>query len=57
MIAAHRSVKDPEPLSYAALKQTGINLNTRFEPYFFTRIDEFLAENMKLIRDTGPSIL
>jgi len=48
MIAAHRSVKDPEPLSYAAFKQTGINLNTRFKRYFFARIDEFLAENMKL---------
>ena len=35
-------------LSYAAFKQTGINLNTRFKRYFFARIDEFLAENMNL---------
>jgi hypothetical protein len=41
-------VKDAEPLSYAAFKQTGINLNTRFKRYFFARIDEFLAENMNL---------
>lgn len=48
MIAARRNVKDAEPLSYAAFKQTGINLNTRFKRYFFARIDEFLAENMNL---------
>ncbi|MCS6320189.1 MAG: HNH endonuclease, partial [Nitrospira sp.] len=48
VIAARRNVKDAEPLSYAAFKQTGINLNTRFKRYFFARIDEFLAENMNL---------
>ena len=44
MIAARRNVKDPEPLSYAAFKQTGINLNTRFKRYFFARVDEFLGD-------------
>jgi hypothetical protein len=48
MIAARRNVQDAEPLSYAAFKQTGINLNLRFKRYFFARIDEFLAENMNL---------
>jgi uncharacterized protein with ParB-like and HNH nuclease domain len=48
MIAARRNVKNAEPLTYAAFKQTGINLNTRFKRYFFARIDEFLAENMNL---------
>ncbi len=48
MIAARRNVKDAAPLSYAAFKQTGINLNTRFKRYFFARIDEFLAENMNM---------
>jgi uncharacterized protein with ParB-like and HNH nuclease domain len=48
MIAARRNVKDAEPLSYAAFKQTGINLNTRFKRYFFARVDEFLAQKMNL---------
>jgi len=48
MIAARRNVQDAEPLSYAAFKQTGINLNTRFKRYFFARIDDFLAENMNM---------
>lgn len=48
MIAARRNVQDAKPLSYAAFKQTGINLNTRFKRYFFARVDEFLAENMNL---------
>jgi len=48
MIAARRNVQDAEPLSYAAFKQAGINLNTRFKRYFFARVDEFLAENMNL---------
>ncbi len=48
MIAARRNVQEAEPLSYAAFKQTGINLNTRFKRYFFARIDEFLAEQMNL---------
>lgn len=48
MIAARRNVQGAEPLSYAAFKQTGINLNTRFKRYFFARIDEFLAEKMNL---------
>ncbi len=48
MIAARRNVQDAEPLSYAAFKQTGSNLNTRFKRYFFARIDDFLAENMNM---------
>lgn len=48
MIAARRNVEEAEPLSYAAFKQTGANLNTRFKRYFFARIDEFLAENLNL---------
>jgi hypothetical protein len=48
MIAARRNVTEAEPLSYAAFKQTGINLNTRFKRYFFARVDEFLAEQMHL---------
>lgn len=48
MIAARRNVQYAEPLSYAAFKQTGINLNTRFKRYFFARVDEFLAKNMNL---------
>lgn len=47
-IATRRNVAEAEPLSYAAFKQTGINLNTRFKRYFFARIDEFLAEQMNL---------
>ena len=43
-IAERRSIDNPEPLTYAAFKQTGINLNTRFKRYFFARIDGFLAE-------------
>ena len=48
MIASRRNVQDAEPLSYAAFRQTGINLNIRFKRYFFARVDEFLAENMNL---------
>lgn len=48
MIASRRNVSDADPLSYAAFRQTGINLNTRFKRYFFARIDVFLAENMNL---------
>lgn len=48
MIAARRNVVQAEPLSYAAFRQTGINLNTRFKRYFFARIDEFLADNLHL---------
>jgi hypothetical protein len=48
MIAARRNVQTAEPLSYAAFKQTGSNLNTRFKRYFFARVDEFLASKMKL---------
>jgi hypothetical protein len=47
-IAARRNVQTAEPLSYAAFKQTGSNLNTRFKRYFFARVDEFLARKMKL---------
>lgn len=48
MISARRNVDDAEPLSYAAFRQSGINLNIGFKRYFFARIDEFLAENMNL---------
>lgn len=48
MIAARRNVDDAEPLSYAAFRQSGINLNIRFKRYFFARVDEFLAENMSM---------
>lgn len=44
-IAARRNVQEAKPLSYAAFKQTGINLNTRFKRYFFARIDEFGGEH------------
>jgi len=47
-IAARRNVDEAEPLSYAAFRQTGVNLNTRFKRFFFARIDEFLAESMNL---------
>lgn len=47
-IAARRNVKEAEPLSYPAFRQTGINLNPRFKRYFFARIDEFLAVAMNL---------
>ena len=47
-IGQRRNAPDANPLSYAAFKQTGINLNLRFKRYFFARIDEFLANNMNL---------
>ncbi|MEQ9410692.1 MAG: DUF1524 domain-containing protein [Fuerstiella sp.] len=47
-IAYRRNVKEADPLSYVAFKQSGINLNMRFKRYFFARIDQFLAENMNL---------
>jgi len=47
-IAARRNVDEAEPLSYAAFRQTGVNLNTRFKRFFFARVDQFLAESMKL---------
>lgn len=47
-LASRRNVSEVEPLSYAAFKQTGINLNTRFKRYFFARVDEFLATGMNL---------
>lgn len=62
-IASRRNVTTAEPLSYAAFKQTGINLNTRFKRYFFARVDEFLALGMNLnvkhpiadlVTKTGP---
>jgi uncharacterized protein with ParB-like and HNH nuclease domain len=48
MIATRRNVQSAEPLSYAAFRQAGINLNTRFKRYFFARVDEFLASRMNL---------
>lgn len=47
-IATRRNVAEADPLSYAAFRQTGINLLPRFKRYFFARIDEFLAEQMNL---------
>jgi uncharacterized protein with ParB-like and HNH nuclease domain len=47
-IASRRNVQVAEALSYAAFKQTGSNLNTRFKRYFFARVDEFLADKMNL---------
>lgn len=48
-IASRRGVQEAEPLSYSAFRQTGrLNLNIRFVRYFFARIDEFLAKEMKL---------
>lgn len=48
MIAARRNMQDAEPLSYAAFRQTGINLNTRFKRYLFARVDEFLAQETNM---------
>ena len=48
VIAARRNAEDAEPLSYAAFKQTGVNLDLRFKRYFFARVDDFLAENLNL---------
>ena len=62
-IGQRRNAPNADPLSYAAFKQTGINLNMRFKRYFFARIDEFLAKNMNmspkhplgnLVTKTGP---
>jgi len=47
-IAARRNVDTAEPLTYAAFRQTGSNLNLTFKRYFFGRIDQFLADNMNL---------
>lgn len=48
IISERRSVKEVEPLSYGAFRNSGINLNTRMKRYFFARIDEFLAREMNL---------
>jgi len=48
MIAERRNMEHAPPFSYGAFRHTGSNLNRRFKRYFFARIDEFLAENMKL---------
>ena len=48
MIAERRNVDHAEPFSYGAFRQSGSNLNLRFKRYFFARVDEFLADNMKL---------
>jgi hypothetical protein len=48
-IASRRGVKEAEPLSYSAFRQTGrLSLNIRFVRYFFARIDEFLAKETKV---------
>lgn len=47
-LAKRRLTEVEEPFRYAFFKQSGVGLNTRFKRYFFARIDEFLALNMKL---------
>jgi len=47
-IAVRKNIDEASCLSYSAFRQTGINLNIRFKRYFFGRIDEFLANEMKL---------
>ena len=47
-IEKRRMTKVSDSFQYIFFKQTGINLNARFKRYFFARIDEFLAKNMKL---------
>ena len=47
-IAASRSINDVEPLSYTSFRQTGIGVNANFKRYFLARIDQFLAEQMKV---------
>lgn len=47
-IAASRNVDDVEPLSYTSFRQTGIGVNANFKRYFFARIDQFLAEQIKV---------
>lgn len=42
-IAESRGTDSAEPLSYAAFRQTGMNLNIRFKRYFLARIEEYLA--------------
>lgn len=37
-----------EPVQYKLFKNTGINLNMRFKRYFFSRIEEFLSDNLNL---------
>ncbi|TVQ97370.1 MAG: DUF262 domain-containing protein [Deltaproteobacteria bacterium] len=48
LVAARRNVAEAEPLSYAAFRHAGPNLNRRFKRYFFARIDGFLAREMNL---------
>ncbi len=48
IIGKRKNIDDPSVLSYPAFKQTGINLNIRFKRYFFGRVDEFLAYEMKM---------
>lgn len=46
-ISTRRGSESAEPLTYAAFRQTGMNLNIRFKRYFFGRVDEFLALGTK----------
>lgn len=47
-ISGRRQAEVDEPFKYVFFKQTGINLNARFKRYFFARVEEFLAVNLKL---------
>lgn len=62
-LSHHRNTIVSEPFQYTFFKQTGINLNRRFQRYFFARIEKFLADNMNvnmkhqfenLVAKTGP---
>jgi uncharacterized protein DUF262/uncharacterized protein DUF1524 len=46
-IERRRQTTVSDPFQYIYFKQTGINLNARFKRYFFARVEEFLASNLK----------
>jgi len=47
-LSRKRLVEVEKPFQYTYFKQTGIGLNARFKRYFFSRIEEFLAQNLNL---------
>ncbi len=47
-LARRRLTVVEQPFLYTFFKHTGISLNLRFKRYFFSRIDEFLANNLNL---------
>lgn len=47
-ISKYKNTEATSILNYSYFKTIGINLNTRFKRYFFSRIDGFLANNMNL---------